>query len=246
MTNIFFELHKDLPREGPGDSASTLKAFRLMKNLPAQPRVLDVGCGPGMQTIELAKHMDGTIVAVDTHEPFLEQLREQAMREGVADRIEAQNESMFDLKFERNSFDIIWSEGAIYIMGFEKGLREFKPLLKKGGCAAVTEAAWLKPNPPAELKSFWDEEYPGMNTVEENLASLADAGYREIGHFVLPDSCWWDDYYNPLKKRIVMLGKKYADDPEAQDILNEHRREIEFFRKYSDFYGYVFFIMKTR
>lgn len=246
MTDIFFELHNDLPREGPGDAASTLKAFRLMKNLPAQPRILDVGCGPGMQTMELAKHIGGTIVAVDTHEPFLKQLRQQAKRAGLADRIEVQNESMFDLKFERDSFDVIWSEGAIYIMGFEKGLREFKSLLKKGGYVAVTEISWLKPNPPAELKSYWDEEYPGMDTVDGNLARLADAGYREISHFVLPDSCWWDDYYTPLEKRIVMLEKKYADDSEAQALLNENRREIEFFRKYSDFYGYVFYVMQAQ
>jgi ubiquinone/menaquinone biosynthesis C-methylase UbiE len=164
----------------------------------------------------------------------------------LADRIEVQNESMFDLKFERDSFDVIWSEGAIYIMGFEKGLREFKPLLKKGGYVAVTEISWLKPNPPAELKSYWDKDYPGMDTVDGNLARLADAGYREISHFVLPDSCWWDDYYNPLEKRIVMLEKKYADDSEAQDLLNENRREIEFFRKYSDFYGYVFYVMQAQ
>ncbi len=246
MNEYFFELHTDLPREGPGDAASTLKALRLMEHLPAHPHILDVGCGPGMQTTELANHMDGSIIAVDTHQPFLDRLQERVNRAGLADRVKVRNESMFDLKFERDSFDVIWSEGAIYIIGFEKGLREFKPLLKQGGYAAVTEITWLKPDPPAEIKIFWDKNYPAMNTLEENLAALANAGYREIGHFVLPDSCWWDDYYHPLEKRIEMLSKKYADNAEALDMLNEERREIELFSKYSDQYGYVFYVMQVQ
>jgi cyclopropane fatty-acyl-phospholipid synthase-like methyltransferase len=245
MNEYFFELHTDLPREGPGDAASTLKALRLM-DLPAHPHILDVGCGPGMQTIELANHMDGSIIAVDTHKPFLDRLQERVNRAGLADRVKVRNESMFDLKFEKGSFDVIWSEGAIYIIGFEKGLREFKPLLKQGGYAAVTEISWLKPAPPAEIKFFWDKNYPAMNTLEENLAALANAGYRELGHFVLPDSCWWDDYYHPLEKRIEMLSKKYADNTEALDMLNEERREIELFSKYSDQYGYVFYVMQAQ
>jgi cyclopropane fatty-acyl-phospholipid synthase-like methyltransferase len=245
MNEYFFELHTDLPREGPGDAASTLKALRPM-DLPAHPHILDVGCGPGMQTIELANHMDGSIIAVDTHKPFLDRLQERVNRAGLADRVKVRNESMFDLKFEKGSFDVIWSEGAIYIIGFEKGLREFKPLLKQGGYAAVTEISWLKPAPPAEIKFFWDKNYPAMNTLEENLAALANAGYRELGHFVLPDSCWWDDYYHPLEKRIEMLSKKYADNTEALDMLNEERREIELFSKYSDQYGYVFYVMQAQ
>jgi ubiquinone/menaquinone biosynthesis C-methylase UbiE len=246
MTDIFFELHKDLPREGPGDAASTLKAFRLMENLPVQARLLDVGCGPGMQTIELAQLMDGTIVAVDTHQPFLDELQKRAKRAGVADRITVRNESMFDLNFEKNSFDAIWSEGAIYIIGFEKGLRKVRPLLKPGGYVAMTEISWLKQDPPAEIRSFWDENYPDMSSVEENLAILINAGYREVGHFILPDSCWWDDYYHPLEKRIEMLSKKYANDAEALLLLKENRREIELFSKYSDWYGYVFYVMQVQ
>jgi cyclopropane fatty-acyl-phospholipid synthase-like methyltransferase len=241
----FFELHKDLPREGPGDAASTLKAFRLMENLPAHPRLLDVGCGPGMQTIELAQHMDGTILAVDNHQPFLDELKKRANRAGVADRITIRNESMFDLNFEKNSFDAIWSEGAIYIIGFEKGLRKVRPFLKPGGYVAMTEVSWLKPNPPVEIRNFWEDGYPGMNSLEANLASLVNAGYREVGHFTLPDSSWWDDYFHPLEKRIEMLSEKYADDPEAQLLLKENRREIELFSKYSDWYGYVFYVMQA-
>lgn len=244
MMNIFFELHRDIPRQGPGDNASTRKAFSLLTGLPEQPRILDVGCGPGMQTVELARISAGSIVAIDTHQPFLDELARRAGREGVAGRIVPLNKSMFELDFEPGSFDLIWSEGAIYIIGFEKGLRDWQPFLKKDGYLAVSELSWLKPNPPAEIKTYWDENYPGMKTLEENLALLRGAGYREIGHFVLPESSWWDDYYTPLEKRIVILSEKYKDDEEAMTLLRESQRESDLYREYSDWYGYVFFTMQ--
>jgi SAM-dependent methyltransferase len=244
MTDIFFELHKDLPREGPGDAASTLNAFRMMEGLPSNPRILDVGCGPGMQTLDLAKHTRGNILAIDTHQPFLDELQRRAEREGLTNQISVQNESMFELKFPENSFDVIWSEGAIYIIGFEAGLRKIHPLLKAGGYAAMTEISWLKPNPPEEVFHFWQENYPGMESVEGNLLAVERAGYRVVGHFTLPDSSWWDDYFNPLKERIVMLREKYPQDPEARRVLDEQDLEMELFRKYSDFFGYEFYIMQ--
>ena len=241
---IFFDLHRDIPREGPGDNASTCKAFSLLTGLPPQSHILDIGCGPGMQTIELAKISAGSILAVDTHQPFLDELARRAAREGVAGKISTLNKSMLELNFEPSSFDLIWSEGAIYILGFEKGLQEWQPLLKKGGYLAVTELSWLKPDPPVEIKIFWDGNYPQMKTLEENLDILQGAGYRDAGHFVLPESSWWDDYYTPLEKKIVLLREKYRDDAEAMSLLYESQRESDLYRQYSDWYGYVFYIMQ--
>ena len=246
MTDIFFELHKDLPREGPGDEVSTLKAFGMMEGLPSNPRILDVGCGPGMQTLALAKHTGARIVATDTHQPFLDELQKRVEDAGLTDQVKVQNESMFELKFPENSFDVVWSEGAIYIIGFESGLKKVHPLLRADGFAAMTEVSWLKPNPPEELLQFWQENYAGMLSVDENLKTLARAGYREVGHFTLPDSSWWDDYFNPLKERVTMLREKYADDRDALRLLDENDREMEFFRKYSDFYGYVFYVVQKK
>ena len=246
MTDIFFELHKDLPREGPGDEVSTLKAFGMMEGLPSNPRILDVGCGPGMQTLALAKHTGARIVATDTHQPFLDELQKRVEDAGLTDQVKVQNESMFELKFPENSFDVVWSEGAIYIIGFEAGLKKVHPLLKSGGYVAVTEISWFKPNPPQEVFQFWHKDYPGMGSVEDNLLAVERAGYRVVGHFSLPDSSWWDDYYNPLKERVTMLREKYADDRDALRLLDENDREMELFRKYSDFYGYVFYVVQKK
>ncbi|MFP4120539.1 MAG: class I SAM-dependent methyltransferase [Coleofasciculus sp.] len=146
--NIFFEIHQNLPREAPGDNASTRKAFSLLTNVPPQPKILDIGCGPGMQTIELAKLTDGQITAVDTHQPFLDELQRRALAEGVSDNINPVNQSMLSLDFVPHIFDILWSEGAIYIMGFETGLKSWRTLLKTGGYLVVSELCWLQQNPP--------------------------------------------------------------------------------------------------
>ena len=242
--DIFFELHKDLPREGPGDNPSTRKALALLVDLPPRPLILDIGCGPGMQTVELARCTNGKIIAIDTHQPFLEKLKQRAQAEGLSDKITTINMSMFALDFEAKSFDAIWSEGAIYIMGFEQGLRACQPLLKPGGYVAVSEICWLRPQPPSEVQTFWAANYPGMRTVEENLEIVRAAGYREVGHFVLPPSAWWEGYYTPQEARIAMLRTKYRDDVEAIQLLDESQLEIDLYRKYSDWYGYVFYIMQ--
>jgi ubiquinone/menaquinone biosynthesis C-methylase UbiE len=242
--DIFFEVHCDLPREGPGDNASTRKAYSLLTDLPPKARILDIACGPGMQTIHLAKLSGGTIIAIDTHQPFLDVLQRSATEAGVADRLTIQLASMFDLQFPERSFDLLWSEGAIYIIGFDEGLRQWRKLLKPGGYIAVTELSWIKGNPPAEIVSFWKENYPGMRTVPENLRGCEDAGYSVIGHFTLPDSSWWDNYYHPMQKRITMLRAKYRGNAALQRDLDGHQQEIEMFRKYAAWYGYVFYIMR--
>ena len=199
-----------------------------------------------MQTLELARISTATILAVDTHQPFLDVLARQAAREGLAERISCINRSMAALDFEPASFDVLWSEGAIYIIGFERGLREWQPLLKKGGYLAVTELTWLKTAPPAEPRTFWNAETPGMHTVAENLSAIQSTGYREVGHFVLPESAWWEDYFTPLEKRITRLTEKYQGNEEALVFLQESQREIDLYRKYSEWYGYVFYVMQTK
>lgn len=240
---IFFEIHKDLPREAPGEDASTLRAFALLKDLPAEPVILDIGCGPGAQTVALARASQARITAVDTHQPFLDDLSRRAAQAGVADRIQPLKMSMFDLAFEQK-FDLLWSEGAIYIIGFEDGLYKWRPLLKPGGYVAVTELSWLKPNAPDEAARFWQEAYPSMVSVPENLARLKRAGYRSLGHFTQPESAWWELYYHPMAARINQLREKYEGNDEAQGVLAMEYAEIELYRKYSAYYGYEFYVMQ--
>ena len=168
-SSLFFEIHRDLPREGPGDSQSTGKAFSMLKDLPPKPHILDIGCGPGMQTMDLIKLTKGTIVAVDNHQPYLDVLNEKVTRAEFSGRIQVMNHDMFTLDFKDKSFDVIWAEGAIYIIGFEKGLIEWKKFIKPNGFLVVHELTWLQDNPPNEILNYWKRMYPGITTIEKIL-----------------------------------------------------------------------------
>jgi len=241
---IFFEIHRGLPREGPGNNQSTKRALKMVRNLGPDSKILDVGCGPGRQTIELAKNIHCNITAVDTHQPFLDRLKTRAVEEDVSDCITPVNASMDDMKFDPGTFDLIWSEGAIYIMGFEKGLREWKKFLKNDGYVVVSELTWLTPERPEKPAQFWREGYPAMKSVIENLNIADSCGYSIAGVFVLPKS-GWDEYYLPLEKRVLFLKTKYADDAEFQKSLDLELAEMELFRNYGDYYGYVFYVLRA-
>jgi SAM-dependent methyltransferase len=239
----FQQLHRGLPRQGPGSAETTRRAFAALGGLPPRPRIVDVGCGPGAQTLELARLGNGPIVAVDLQQPFLDELRERAAAAGVSDRIEVVRADMNRLAFEPGSLDLLWSEGAIYIMGFEHGLRAWRPLLCDGGQMAVTEATWLRSDPPEELRRFWQESYPGMNGVEANLAVARGAGYQVLGSFALPERCWWE-YYEPIAARLEGWLERSPGDEGVRAVVEAERREIDLYRRYSSYYGYVFYLLQ--
>jgi SAM-dependent methyltransferase len=244
--NIFFEIHSGLDREAPGSRDATEQAFRTVASRSGHPEIFtiyDIGCGPGAQTLQLAELSSADIYAVDTHQPFLDRIAEAARRRQLSHRIHPVNADMNRLPFSDASADLIWSEGAVYIMGFERGLLAWQSLLKPGGFLVVSELSWLKNSVPDELRLFWEEEYPAMQTRERNECIVEDAGYSLIDSFVLPESGWRDGYYSPLERRIERLEIKYHQDPEALEVIETEKKEIDMYRRFSSFYGYVFYIV---
>ena len=148
--DYFLEIYGSLPRAGPGSDELTRRAFEMIPLLPESPRILDVGCGPGMQTFELLRSCAGTVVALDFLPEMIDRVNTEADRQGVSDRLETVAQDMKEMTFPASSFDVIWSEGAIYNLGFEAGLREIRRFVRPGGYVAVSEAVWLKPDPPTE------------------------------------------------------------------------------------------------
>jgi len=246
MANIFFEMHRDMPRQGPGLDVSTLKAWGFLENLPQRPQVLDVGCGPGMQTIALASNYEVDILALDFHQQFLDELSHKIKDEAhrLNGTIIPVKGDMFHLDYPQDSFDVIWSEGAIYIMGFEAGIRAWQSMIKSGGYLVVSELSWLKQPVSNEIKAYWESEYPQITTVSSNISVIESAAYTPVAHFILPKDGWRQHYYIPLQERIYMLREKYSGDEEANAILDATQLEIDLFEKYSDDYGYVFYIMR--
>ena len=239
---LLVELHEGLPRLGPGNDESTLKALALCEHLPAEPEILDVGCGTGAQTLALAENTVGHITAVDLIPNFLAQLDKKVVHAGLEERIEIQEADMNELPFSEASFDLIWSEGAIYIMGFDNGLSEWRPLVKPGGYLVVSEVSWFSPDPPREVCEFWNENYPAIRTVDENLAAARERGWLPVGHFHLPREGWVQEYYGRLEKQLPTFRQTHADDPEAQEVADLTELEMSMYSQYSDFYGYEFYV----
>jgi SAM-dependent methyltransferase len=242
----FYELFCGLPRGGPGDNKSTRKAFEYLDDLPPEPLILDIGCGHGMQTLELARISNGNIIALDTYQPFLDILLKNAIKERLDARITLKNQSMLEMDFKDGTFDVIWSEGALYFMGFQNGLHRCHHLLKNKGYLVVTEAVLLKPTIPIPLKTFWDEGYPDIKDIPNNISLIHHEGFNILSHFTLPKSSWIDEYYTPMEKKIKELKKKYHDNKSALLVFDQCDAEIKIYNEYSDYFGYEFFVTRKR
>ena len=243
--DLIFELYEGTPRQGPGNAASTRRAFAMLPQLPERPRTLDVGCGSGAQTRELPALTRGSVTAVDIHLPFLRVLRSSVVgTDARVGRVYPVAASMMALPFTDGAFDLVWSEGAMYIMGFGEGLRSWRRLLRPGGGLVATEVAWLRDDPPAEIREFWAAGYPAITTIEANVSTARAEGYEPLGHFVLPESAWLDDYYAPLEKRLTEFRAAHAGNVEAEALVAETEHEISLYRRFSAWYGYVFYVLR--
>ncbi len=241
---IFFELYESLPRQGPGNRACAARALALCRDLPPAPAVLDLGCGVGGQTLHLAELTSGSIVALDSHAPSIERLRTTVAVRGLAERIQPMVGDMAAPGLLPASFDLAWSEGALYNIGIDNALRVCSGLLRAGGCLAFTDAVWLTDNPPSEVKASFEDDYPAMGRIPDVLTAIERSGFSFIGHFTLPDDAWWDDFYTPMEIRLGELRGKYGDDDEALAVLDQLAQEPQMHRRYSDYYAYEFFVAR--
>ena len=240
---VFFQVHSDLPREGPGSEASTRRALALMPGVPPSPLILDLGCGPGAASTLLARETGGRVVGLDLHLPFLREVQRKAHAEVLASRVHALHASMESLPFPPATFDLVWSEGALYSIGFPRGLEAAHALLRPDGHLAVTEAVWLEADPPDEVRRWWESEYPDITSIDANLALIAEAGFVTLDHFTLPTRAWWE-YYDPLEAKLEGLRRDHAGDAVALGVLDEARVEADMYRRYGASYGYEFFVCR--
>lgn len=254
MEHIFYEIFEQLHRVGPGNNESTRNAFNAINadsTLSKPLNILDIGCGTGIHTLQLAKLIDGKITALDNHQAFLDTFQKHLIANRLSNKVHCVKGDMKAMQFETQSFDIIWSEGSIFIMGFENGLKEWRKFLKPGGYIALTDLFWLKPDPPLEIKLYFDKIYldkalPGVLNGEQAIKIIQQTGYDLIHHFHLPVNAWWDVFYNPLEKQLEIIRKKYKGSLDALSFIDSFHEEIEMFRKYSEYYGYIFYIFKIK
>jgi SAM-dependent methyltransferase len=248
LFSLMVDLHRDGLRQGPGSDEETLRALELARLDRAAPlNVADIGCGTGASTLVLASHLpSASITAVDLFPDFLEVLVKRAGAAGCVTRIKVRSESMDSLPFEEEALDLIWSEGAIYNMGFNNGIKAWQPFLRTGGVLAVSEITWLRPDPPQEILEYWNVEYSEIATAPVKIATLESAGYDLLGYFSLPPSCWIDNYYDPTSQRIPDYLQRHIDEPDAAQIVAMEKQESELYRRYKDWFSYGFYVARKR
>ena len=247
MTEIelLIDFHKDADRQGPGSTADTLKALSFI-DLPRETplNVADIGCGTGGQTITLAQHIKGHITAVDLFPQFLDKLKSSSKELGLERKITTVEKSMDELDFDAETFDIIWSEGAIYNIGFTKGIQDWKRYLKSGGFLVASEITWLTNFRPKEIEDFWNAEYPEIDTSANKIRVLEENGYSPVAYFILAQSSWIENFYKPMKPRFSLFLERHHNSESAQKLIEEQKEEINTYLKYKDYYSYGFFVAR--
>jgi len=233
-----------LDRQGPGSEEITKRALGIIGNLPESPRVADLGCGTGRQTVYLAENTQAHITAVDLLPQFTEKLQKEIAVKGLQNRISVVTGPMDKPPFGKEDLDMIWAEGSIYNIGYENGLKELRKYLKPGGYIAVSEVSWFTPARPVEIESFWNANYDEINTIPVKVGQMQDTGYMPIAHFILPELCWIDEFYKPMDEAIGIFLDMYGHDKEARDFIETVTHERSLYMKYKDYYGYVFYIGK--
>lgn len=216
-----FEIEKEKIRAKLNEF--TIKAFRILPEL-RKPRILDMGCGSGIPTLELSKLSNGQITAVDIDEHALEQLREKVNKAGLIDRIHIIKASMTNLDLPETSFDLIWGEGSIAFMGFEKGLIEWSRYLKPGGFLVIH-----------------DEK----GDISNKIRLIESTGSILLDHFTLSAETWWMYYFEPLE-RLVVRFREQSRSRELQSLLRKEQREIEMVKSDPSRSESVFFIIQKK
>ncbi|MCX4984647.1 bifunctional class I SAM-dependent methyltransferase/N-acetyltransferase [Streptomyces sp. NBC_00572] len=239
LHDSFFALHHGLPRQGPGSDATTRRLLALSGKLPERPRVLDLGCGPGRSALLLAAEAGAEVTAVDTHEPFLAELRRSAAARGLDGSIRTLRADMGALPFPDGSFDLVWAESSVFVLGFDRALAEWRRLLAPGGTLVLTECVWTTQEPGPVARAFWEEHY-ALRTVAGNAAAAVGAGYHVLGTVPQPESDW-DEYYGPLAAHADAADTTV---PGMAEAVAGARAEITLRREHGSDYGYAGFVLR--
>lgn len=243
--DLLIDLHSNSERQGPGSEKETLKALQLIDiSNQHNLKVADIGCGTGGQTITLAQNVNGQITAVDLVPQFLNELSQKSEMVGLKKKIKTLESSMDNLPFKKDEFDIIWSEGAIYNMGFEAGIKKWKDYLKSDGYLAISEITWITNSRPKEIEDYWTGEYPEIDTASNKIKMVEDNGFTLVGYFYLAQDSWIENYYKPMEARFQPFLERNKNSEIAKKIVAEHIKEIELYQNYKAYYSYGFYLAR--
>jgi ubiquinone/menaquinone biosynthesis C-methylase UbiE len=202
----------------------TRKAYHMLPQID-KPRILDIGCGSGIPTLELARLGQGEVIGIDIDQHALDEFATKIVKSGLSARVKALNRSLINIDFPDGSFDIIWSEGSIYAIGFKEGLRKWKRFLKQDGFMVIH-----------------DEQ----GNVNEKLEQIAKCGYELLGYFILSKETWWKEYFAPLEKSITEAQTEYSNNLKVIEEIHQAQEELDTFKKNPERNSSVYFVLKRK
>jgi len=244
--NLICEYYSGLERQGPGSPEISLKALSFIEGLSAASSIADIGCGTGGQTMVLAQHTQGNIRGIDLFPIFIDLFNSNAAKLNLQERVKGIVGSMDKLPFQHEELDLIWSEGAIYNIGFKRGLKEWRKFLKTNAYIAVSELSWFTEERPVEIDEFWMDAYPEIDTIPNKVEQMQKAGYVPVASFILPENCWTEHFYAPQDSVQEVFLKRHAGNKAAEGFIANQRHETQLYYKYKGFYGYVFYVGRKR
>lgn len=244
--DLLIDLHLRNQRQGPGTDACSEMALRLTGlRMTDALEVADIGCGTGAAALALAGLLpQAQITAVDFLGHFVDRLSQRATDAGLAHRVRPLQAQMEELPFADGQFDLLWSEGAVYNMGFENGVTSWRRFLKPGGVLVVSELTWTTQNRPADLQAHWEREYAEVDTAAAKLGVLERQGFAPLGYFVLPEQAWMDNYYHPLQAGFSDFLQRQRHSEAALALVAENEQEMALYQEYKAHFGYGMYVAK--
>ena len=236
----FYLAYKDLDRLSPGSDETTLKALdKVDLDTQSELNILDIACGVGTSTILLANHFENsTVEGFDLFRHYVDKLDEKINENNLSERVFSYSMDMNDPDFANEEFDIVFCEAAIDIIGFKRGLTNWRRLLKPKGYMVVSDITWIG-NPSSESRKFWNDIYSEVDTIENKISQISKLGFEFVDYVVVPKE-EWIDYHNKLERNLNSL----SSDKSAGAFSKQIKKEIETYRRNSDDYSYVFYVMK--
>ena len=235
----FFMVFEQMKRQGPGSHASTLRGFNAIADNNKILSILEVGCGKGQSCLALSQISEARITAIDNHQPFLDHFKAQAKKLGCENRIRIENMSMSEMDFPDSNFDLIWSEGSAYFMGFKKALADWKSYIRPGGYIFVSDAVWLTDSPSGPCADYFQIEYPSMTDAATRKQEATALGYEIVNEFILPQQDW-TDFYDDMEDCVTLAKNKMGMTQAFEKMI----QEVAIGRTYGAEYGYVCLLLK--
>ncbi|MFW9986782.1 MAG: SAM-dependent methyltransferase [Candidatus Odinarchaeota archaeon] len=188
-----------------------------------KPQILDIGCGSGVPTLELAQLSGGDVTGIDIDTNALQRLEEKIQAADLSDRVHVVKGSLKAMDFPAASFDILWAEGSIFVIGFKQGLKAWKRFLKPEGYLVIHDA---------------------VGNLDQKKQQITACGYKLEEYFLLGQEVWWDEYYEPLNQVVQQIRHQNTTDPQLLTALEQAETEIQGYSKHPERYQSVYFIMR--